>query len=112
MPPEPYIDVKRLKSFAKLVKQRFALSHSMALLSVCRASGYRDLGELYDLFDSGSVLDSVQMSDYAAWLRRLGSELGSDLQALMKREELYMWFRRIHAIRIPEGMDDSYESDD
>ena len=111
MPPEPYIDAKQLKSFVKLVKRRFALPHSMTLLSVCRASGYRDLGELYDSFDSGAVLDTVQMSDHAAWLRRLGFELGSDLEELLKEEELYMWFRRIHGIRGPEGMDDSDESD-
>lgn len=100
MKAAPHVNVSYLKDFTKVVKKRFALNLSMAQHAVCRASGYSGFSEIYCFIEEGRVLDRVGPSDRAAWQRRLGFELGSDLEVLMKDAELEMWFRRIHGIRV------------
>lgn len=46
------------------------------------------------------MLDRAAPEDRAAWQRRLGFELGMDLEVIGKGDELETWFRRIHGIRV------------
>lgn len=94
----PYVNVSQLKNFAKFVKKRFALNLSMAQHAACRASGYSGFEEIYCFVEEGRVLDRVGPSELPLWQRRLGFELGSDLEVLMHDAELEMWFRRIHGV--------------
>lgn len=83
------------KSFGKLIGKRFALRHASALETVARASGYRNWNELSGEAQSESARREV---DFGTWIRRLGAELGSDLEVLMTSDELTTWHRRLHGV--------------
>jgi len=99
-----FIRVSYLKRFGKFTGQRFGLQRSRALDLVCRASGFRDLGHIYQLKDSDADSGTLDLS---TWIGRLRGELGSDLEALVKQSELEEWFPRIHGVRTGEDFDEA-----
>ncbi len=106
MTPQPYISIANLKKFSKLVKTRFAIKLSLAQESLCRASGYRSLNDLYRNLDRQQLLPRAVTDDYETWRRRLGFELGSDRDALLSEDEQETWFRQIHGIPVARELAD------
>ncbi len=98
MPSGTYVNVNCIKSFSKLVSKRFALKLSVAQQVVCQASGYSGFNEVYARYDADEELERLTPTDQAAWQRRLGFALGSDLEQLFNPDELGAWFRRVHGI--------------
>lgn len=90
--------LKPLKRCSKLLSKRFAIRLTLAQSILCKASGFRDIGDI-------SVSRAVPGDDCVGatggvqqevWAQRLRGELGADFDELFPFGDQDLWWRRIH----------------
>lgn len=99
--------LKQLKSCSKLLSKRFAIRLTLAQSILCKASGFRDIGDINVLRAAAGDdrIDTTGGVQQEVWAQRLRNQLGADFDELFPFGDQDLWWRRIHGRRDVEEHD-------